>query len=110
MIVFLQVLLSHVVQGVTAMSSDMMNDMTVDTMAGIQHRINIYLKSDYYDVRKLGAGLVMALPQGFITINGKRVQKADIVADNGVIHMVTDVIYPFTPDSTITDLVASDAR
>ena len=32
------------------------------------------------------------------------------MADNGVIHMVTDVIYPFTPDSTITDLVASDAR
>ena len=103
-------LLSHVVQGVTAMSSDMMNDMTVDTMAGIQHRINIYLKSDYYDVRRLGTGLVVTLPQGFITINGKRVQKADIVADNGVIHMVTDVIYPFTPDSTITDLVASDAR
>ena len=103
-------LLSHVVQGVTAMSSDMMNDMTVDTMAGIQHRINIYLKSDYYDVRRLGTGLVMTLPQGFITINGKRVKTADIMADNGVIHMVTDVIYPFTPDSTITDLVASDDR
>ena len=91
-----KVLLSHVVSGMTATSDIMMNDMTVDTMAGIQHRINVYLKSDYYD--------------GFITINGKRVKKADIMADNGVIHMVTDVIYPFTPDSTITDLVASDAR
>jgi len=91
-----KVLLSHVVQGMTAMSSDMMNDMTVETMAGIQHRINIYLKSDYYD--------------GFITINGKRVKTADIKADNGVIHMVTDVIYPFTPESTIADLVSTDER
>ena len=105
-----QVLLSHVVSGMTATSDMMMNDMTVDTMAGIQHRINVYLKSDYYDVRRLGRELVMTLSQGFITINGKRVKKADIMADNGVIHMVTDVIYPFTPDSTITDLVASDAR
>merc|ERR1712079_828918 len=33
------------------------------------------LKSEYYD--------------GFITINGKKVMKADIVADNGVIHCVS---------------------
>ena len=57
----LQVLLSHVVQGVTAMCSDMVNDMTVDTMAGIQHRINIYLKSDYYDVRRFGRELIITL-------------------------------------------------
>ena len=49
-------------------------------------------------------------PQGFITINGKRVKTADIKADNGVIHMVTDVIYPFTPESTIADLVSTDER
>ena len=61
MTLIVQVLLSHVVQGVTAMSSDMVNDMTVDTMAGIQHRINIYLKSDYYDVRRLGRELIITL-------------------------------------------------
>ena len=58
-IAFTQVLLSHVVSGMTATSDMMMNDMTVDTMAGIQHRINVYLKSDYYDVRRLGRELVM---------------------------------------------------
>ena len=45
----------------TATSDMMMNDMTVDTMAGIQHRINVYLKSDYYDVRRLGRELVITL-------------------------------------------------
>ena len=37
----------------------------------------------------------MLFVKGFVTINGKRVSKADIMADNGVIHLVTDVIYPF---------------
>merc|ERR1711917_103103 len=32
--------------------------------------------------------------KGFVTVNGKRVSKADVKADNGVIHMVSDVIYP----------------
>ena len=44
-----------------------------------------------------------------MTINGKRVYKADIVADNGVIHMVTDVIYPF-PGGNIAEVVTGDER
>ena len=47
--------------------------------------------------------------QGFVTINGKRVNKADIEADNGVIHMVTDVIYPF-PTGNIAEVVTGDER
>merc|ERR1712083_949051 len=58
-------------------------------------RANVYLKSKYYD--------------GFVTINGKRVYKTDIVADNGVIHMVSDVIYPF-PTGNIAEVVTGDER
>ena len=45
-----------------------------------------------------------------MTINGKRVQKADIKADNGVIHMMTDVIYPITPTKTISQIMSTDPR
>merc|ERR1711893_7624 len=46
---------------------------------------------------------------GFVTINGKRVTKADVMADNGVIHMVSDVIYPF-PSGNIAEVVTGDGR
>ena len=48
--------------------------------------------------------------QGFVTVNGKRLKKFDIHASNGVIHMITEVIYPFIPDQTIADVVSTDPR
>jgi len=89
-----KVLLFHVLPG-TVMSTDITNDLTAASVEGTELRANVYLKSDYYD--------------GFVTINGKRVYKADIVADNGVIHMVTDVIYPF-PGGNIAEVVTGDER
>merc|ERR1740124_1029940 len=89
-----KVLLFHVTSG-KVMSTDISNDITVDSAEGSPLRANIYLKSEYYD--------------GFVTINGKRVNKADIEADNGVIHMVTDVIYPF-PTGNIAEVVTGDER
>merc|ERR1712183_758072 len=89
-----KVLLFHVASG-NVMSKDISNDITVDSVEGSPLRANVYLKSKYYD--------------GFVTVNGKRVKKADIVADNGVIHMVTDVIYPF-PTGNIAEVVTSDER
>merc|ERR1711892_805089 len=89
-----KVLLFHVLSG-TVMSTDITNDLTAASVEGTELRDNVYLKSDYYD--------------GFVTINGKRVYKADIVADNGVIHMVTDVIYPF-PGGNIAEVVTGDER
>merc|ERR1712241_1467636 len=44
------------------------------------------------------------------TVNGKRLKKFDIHANNGVIHMITEVIYPFIPDQTIADVVSTDPR
>ena len=46
-----QVLLYHVVSG--KVTSDMItNDAVVPTVEGSIHRVNVYLKSDYYDVRR----------------------------------------------------------
>jgi len=67
----------------------------VNSVEGSPLRVNIYLKSKFYP--------------GFVTVNGKRVSKADVKADNGVIHMVSDVIYPL-PTSNIAELVSTDPR
>merc|ERR1739838_151190 len=89
-----KVLLFHVASG-NVMSKDISNDITVDSVEGSPLRANVYLKSKYYD--------------GFVTVNGKRVKNADIVADNGVILLVTDVIYPF-PTGNIAEVVTGDER
>ena len=47
--------------------------------------------------------------QGFITINGKKVAKADMKADNGVIHMMSDVLYPI-PENDLVDTLIADER
>ena len=90
------------------------NDKVVPTVEGSIHRVNVYLKSDYYDVSI--PRLIVSLAdqyiflQGFVTVNGKRLKKFDIHASNGVIHMITEVIYPFIPDQTIADVVSTDPR
>ena len=45
-----------------------------------------------------------------MTVNGKRIKTFDIHASNGVIHLLTDVIYPFIPDQTIAEIVSTDPR
>merc|ERR1711874_936070 len=67
-----KVLLYHVVSG-DIRSSAAENNIKLDSVQGAPILVNLYLKSEYYD--------------GFITINGKKVMKADIVADNGVLHI-----------------------
>lgn len=89
-----KVLLYHVVSG-EVYSKDITNDITVDSVEGSKLRANIYLKSPYYP--------------GFVTVNGARVTKADHKADNGVIHIVSDVIYPF-PTGNIAEAVTADPR
>ena len=83
-------------------------------MEGSIHRVNVYLKSDYYDVSFPRLIVFLAdqhiFLQGFVTVNGKRLKKFDIQASNGVIHMITEVIYPFIPDQTIADVVSTDPR
>ena len=42
-----------------------------------------------------------------MTINGKRVYKTDIEADNGLIHLLNDVVYPF-PLGNIMEVIRQD--
>merc|ERR1711872_1115682 len=90
-----QVLLNHVVAG-NVKSGDITNDIVVKAVGGQDIRANIYLKSNYYD--------------GFVTVNGARVTHPDLIADNGVIHFVSDVLYPFTPEKSIAEVASSDPR
>jgi len=88
------VLLNHVVAG-QALSTDLSNEMEIEMVGGAKLRANIYLRSKFYD--------------GFVTINGKRVKKADHMADNGVIHILTNVIAD-TASGSIAEVVTGDAR
>jgi len=90
-----RVLLFHVVSGMAVMRKQIGNNMVVPTAEGSIHIVNVYLKSKYYD--------------GFVTVNGKLMKKSDIVADNGMIHILSDVVYPF-PSVNIAELVSTDPR
>ena len=107
-----QVLLYHVVSGMKVTSDMITNEAVVPTAEGSIHRVNVYLKSDYYDVRSRATSksLSLLLPQGFIPVNGKRIKTFDIHASNGIIHLMTEVIYPFIPDQSIADIVSTDPR
>merc|ERR1711884_343437 len=88
-----KVLLYHVVSG-NIYSSDATNNAKLDSVQGAPILVNLYLKSNYYD--------------GFITINGKKVMKADMKADNGVIHCVSEVLFPIPEQDLVDTLVADD--
>ena len=56
------------------LSSDLTNDMLAETAAGNSLRINTYSKLPNYTP--------------FVTVNGKRVEEADVEASNGVIFWI----------------------
>merc|ERR1712079_401967 len=85
-----KVLLYHVVSGEVP-SSAAKNNVKLTSVQGAPILVDLYLKSNYYD--------------GFITINGKKVAKAD----NGVIHMMSDVLYPI-PEKDLVDTLIADER
>eukprot|EP00094_Tigriopus_californicus_P001883 TCALIF_01814-PA protein Name:"Similar to TGFBI Transforming growth factor-beta-induced protein ig-h3 (Sus scrofa)" AED:0.12 eAED:0.12 QI:0/0.33/0/0.75/0.33/0.25/4/0/576 len=88
------VLLYHVVQG-KVMSGQLSDELTANSVQGSPLRFNLFLDSQYYD--------------GFFTVNGKRIINTDIIADNGIIHVVSDVIFPLTDDS-IPGILTKDGR
>lgn len=47
--------------------------------------------------------------QGFLTVNGKRISQADVMASNGVVHFITDVIDVFANDPCPT-VLTNDGR
>lgn len=66
------ILTYHVVPG-KVMSSDLSNDMSVETVQG---------------------GNITIMTEGGVTVNGADVVTADVEASNGVIHVIDEVIMP----------------
>jgi len=81
-----KVLLYHVVGSEIKSSDITQEDVFISSSepAGSKLRINTYMKRFYYD--------------GFLTVNGKRISRTDVMASNGVIHFITDVIDVFAND------------
>merc|ERR1712228_1149823 len=88
------VLLNHVVVG-QVLSRDISNDIVVEAAGGAKLRANIYSKGKWYPP--------------VVTINGKAVKKADILADNGVIHVLSEVLAD-TASGTIAEIASGDER
>merc|ERR1712026_353660 len=90
-----KVLLYHVIPAEVKSSAITGEDTLVDSLEGSKLRVNVYMKKFYYD--------------GFITVNGKRVSRTDVTADNGVIHFITDVIDVFANENCV-DVLTKDGR
>ena len=76
-----KILLYHVVPSEIKSKDIVEDDVVVASAEGSNLRINTYMKKFFYD--------------GFLTVNGKRISRTDVMADNGVIHFITDVIDVF---------------
>ena len=82
-----EILLYHVV-GATALSTDLSNGQTVATLNG--------------------ADVTVTINDGGIFINDAQVIVADIVADNGVVHVIDAVLLPPAPQpATVVDIVVN---
>ena len=125
------------------LSSDLTNDMLADTAAGSSLRLNVtkcehlgrlaHIKHVFNNLNMLPylrLNIYSKLPHytPFVTVNGKKVVKADVEATNGVIdqyecllfpfinwtfqviHFISDVIYPLPTTNTMADLLSTDER
>ena len=80
------ILLHHVV-GDSVMSGMLSNGQIVTTLAGTDLTVTIDTSGVYID--------------------GAQVTVADVVADNGVVHVINAVLLPPTPSNTIYDIVSN---
>ena len=85
------VLLYHVVPG-SILSSQASNDIKMDTVEGTSLQVNVYTNHH----------------ENIITVNGKKVIKADIRACNGVIHFIDGVM--LIPKGDLVDTLVGDDR
>ena len=80
------ILLYHVV-GAAALSSDLSNGQSIATLNG--------------------AEVTVTINESGIFINDAQVIVADIVADNGVVHVIDAVLLPPTPTNTVVDVIVN---
>ena len=80
------ILLYHVVGG-TALSSDLADGQTIATLNGAEVTVTINDEG--------------------IFINDAQVTVADIVADNGIVHVIDAVLIPPVPTNTVVDVIVN---
>ena len=81
-----QILLNHVVSG-TALSTDLSNGMMIETLQGSE--------------------VMVSITDGVVMIDNATVIVADIVADNGVVHVIDAILQPEMPTNTVFDIIAN---
>merc|ERR1712241_545742 len=94
---FKKVLLYHVIPSEVKSSDIYQDDLLVASAEpeGTKLRVNPYMKKFYYD--------------GFLTVNGKRISRTDVLATNGVVHFISDVIDPLASEDC-TQVLTNDGR
>ena len=81
-----QILLNHVVSG-TAMSTDLSDGMMITTLQGSE--------------------VLVTINEGNIMIGNAIVIIADLVADNGVVHVIDAILMPDMPTNSIFDIISN---
>merc|ERR1712021_9962 len=90
-----KILLYHVIPSEVKSSDIYQDDLLVASAEGTKLRVNTYMKRFYYD--------------GFLTVNGKRISRTDVLATNGVVHFISDVIDTLASDDC-TQVLTNDGR
>ncbi len=81
-----QILLNHVVSG-TALSTDLSDGMMIETLQGGE--------------------VMVSITDGVVMIDNATVIIADIIADNGVVHVIDAILQPEMPTNTVFDIIAN---
>ena len=103
------VLLYHVVAG-KVQSSDLKDELVVNSVQGSALRFNMFMEDPAFrhvGKRSAQRNFPRAHSNAFFAVNGKKIVKADVQADNGVIHVIDEVIYPFA-DKTVVEVLAGN--
>jgi len=90
-----KILLYHVIPSEVKSSDIYQDDLLVASAEGTKLRVNTYMKKFYYD--------------GFLTVNGKRISRTDVLATNGVVHFISDVIDTLASEDC-TQVLTNDGR
>jgi len=85
-----EILQYHVVQGTVGYSTTLANNTKLPTLNG--EELDITISAD-----------------GAVFVNSARVINADVLLENGVLHVIDEVLNPATPDAESSDNSADDA-
>ncbi|ROT62841.1 hypothetical protein C7M84_019293 [Penaeus vannamei] len=100
-------LLYHVVLG-SVVGSDLEDDLELWSAAGSVLKVNVDASLILPYLALLPSVLTFHVPFPEVSINGVRVQRTDLLASNGVVHVLEKVLLP--PKLSIVEALAGDGR